>query len=150
MKKIIGMGCALLLLVGCGSTETGTTVCTGNIAGFEKNEVSYEWEGDKIIKSTTVFSQKMEGITEENKATVQQNFDSQYSEYNKTKGVKASIEIGTEDYTVTIVIDYEKADIKELTNLGIVDDSNGSAKYISVEKTLESMKALGLKCSEKK
>lgn len=146
MKKLlcIMMACAFIL-GGCGS-KTEKMVCKYNEDEIN-SENTFEYKDDNVIKQTTVtkLSTKDAGVDKDQLKSVMKATKKMYD----IEGITYDYEIKKDYVKTTSIIDYEKVKIKDLVDLGLINefDENGKKiKRVSLKLTKESLKGIGYKC----
>lgn len=112
---------------------------TGNIDG-QAVQVTLEHEEDILEKQTiekvTPYEILGEDITDEK---VKELAEEQKSIYSQMNGVVYSYEVGESEVSEVITIDFKKADIDQLVEYGIIENSsiseNGDTKTVSMRAT---------------
>lgn len=148
MKKLLLSGLCLLLLAGCGSSETKTNkkVCSFKEEGATM-EVAMTAEGDKInvmdIKMTMNgkdLGMDFDAITDEQKKMVT---DAMKEQFKDMKGLDVNAAIKEKEIVMTMKMDLDKLDKKALEALGIEDDIDDSR---SLKATVKDMEDEGATC----
>ena len=144
MKKLLAIVLLLGSLVGCSEekVEEKTIVCTYSQSGLvTENAIVYE--GDKVVKQTLTnqIDYEMFGLTKEQTEYSTEEYAALYD----VNGVEYTYSIEGTILTETIVIDYKKADLNELSNASLIQMEE-DAKYVSFEKTIESLENSGFIC----
>lgn len=150
MKKLMALGLAsMMLLCGCsGDSKPKTTTCTAK----DGATTVFVSEGDKVITQTEqdIYSFADLALTAEDAANKElmdellANYKDIFVQEGITKGIDITYEVKDEKVIFTIVLDYTKADMKELEDAEIVDDVDSD--YISLKATIENFKADGDVC----
>lgn len=151
MKKIISVLFVALALVGCGSKpqEEVVTVCTNDqpYAVYQSGEQKYTSKGDKVIKL------EIKGVLDagdkETLDTIMDSIDETLADVNELTGVKASAERidDTKIYDIA-EFDLEKADLQELSSLGMIQvDTEEKVFFVSLKQSIANIEALGFSCS---
>ncbi len=145
MKKIIS-AClmAAIVLAGCSSSATTTTICTLEQEGLS-GTVTLEAKGDKVTKQTESVLIPTNGATpediEKTKSTLEQM-------YGGLEGVTMNFEEKDGKFLLETVIDYSKADLAKLSESGLIE-AEGKVAYISLKETIAFQEQSGLKCELK-
>lgn len=139
--KIISVVCLTGVLVACGgSDKTESVTC-------KKDELKMKltYSGKKVVaqEETGVINFKERGLTEKEAKSFADKMKEPYKGIN---GVKMSYDIKDEKLTITLAVDYEKADIDELVKAKLVSASSKGADYIGVEETKKALKTQGYSC----
>ncbi len=116
MKKILVVGTALLVLTGCGNTQTLTCSLVDEDANSSAKVVS-EYKDDKITKFT------METILDFGMEMSESDLESLCAESEGTEGLTCKATQDGTKITLTIGIDMEKADADTLSDLNYEDTS---------------------------
>lgn len=147
MKKVLGIVAVLFLLVGCGG-KTSTTICKGLVGQMDlENEITSS--GDKVSKTTETGAFDFTDLAPSNDE-IEQFVDLISEQYDDLDGIEFDYKIKDEKLTFTVVTDYEKADIEQLQEAGLVEfETEGKAKFISLKETVKALKGQGMTCTEK-
>lgn len=131
----------------------GKTVKKTYEGSFSPNvhtKVYLDAKGDTVVKqkivNTMIFSEL--GLTSEAeiKEFVEKIKASEATSYPGVKGVTYKITSDAKSITETIDIDYTQADLKQLSEVDLIGKEGiETAKFISLAKTEENLKAQGLK-----
>lgn len=147
MNKIkLGLIALVLVgLVGC-SSGTKTTTCS-----LEKPSINikytYESDSDKIKVMTIdqAFDRESIDMSDEE---LEANID-EYKDFYNVDGVTYKATIEKDKIKEIIKVDMDKADVSELTKVGLADDNeDGKATYLSLKKTIEGLENEGAKCEK--
>lgn len=138
MKKLLAVLVPVLLLTGCGSSET-TTTCTFK-EGTNVTTATFTSKGDKVSKQVEETVMVLDAETKAYASTVVSLLK---AELKDIKGVTFADKTTDDSLTLTITVDYTKADFDELAKKDLVE--NG-VDYISLEKTVASFEKDGYTC----
>lgn len=133
--------CTMIAMVGCGAKKQ-TATCTLEQDGL-KYEMVLDAEGDKITKITQTSSVSLEGITEEQIASLDENIAQIKEEYEAINGVKYNSEKSDKELKEIVEIDTSNKDtLKAAIDNGILP-VEGNESNLSFKATKESMADLG-------
>lgn len=152
MKKALGLLTLSLLLTGCSSNKKTTTVCKGSLDEITDSNVTIQATGDKTTKMTNKVTYDFTNyIKEETPITYYEDLVKEdRDEINDLKGVNAKYTVEGTKIVLTVTVDYQKADFKELAAAKlIVQGSAGEVKYISLKQTIAQQTQAGLTCKQK-
>lgn len=148
MRKILNLVLVFVLIIGvtaCGGKEEVRTF--EGISNGVKVQSVFTTKGDKIVKqnSTNTIIFEDFGITEQaEKDAIKEQIQTNVDSLNEIEGVTDTIEVTDESLVETIEIDYEKADIKQLSQMGVIQVTDENIDYLSMKKTAEAQIAAGL------
>lgn len=141
---------ALLLVAGCSKGDTSTVEQT--VCQIEANGVTMTYtmdhEADKVLKqsvSNKLVYADVEGQTM-TKELMEAAGAQAASQLNTIKGISYEYVATDKDYTETTVVDYVKADLAELIDLGIVAYPGEDVKEISLKVVVDAYTAAGFEC----
>lgn len=147
MKKIlctILVGLMLLSLTACGSDpKTKTVILTLEESG---TTIDYKLEAldDVVQKITQISTVDCSSFSDEELSIIQSSAKEYASAYEAIEGVTYSIDIDSTNLVETITIDTTNTDsLQELSASGLLP-IDGTADSISLEKTVENLKELGM------
>lgn len=138
MKKLLAVLVPVLLLTGCGSSET-TTTCTFK-EGPTETTATFTSKGDKVSKQVEESVIVLDAETKTYASTLVSLLE---SELKDIKGVTFTDKTKDDKLILTITVDYTKADFDELAKKDLVESG---VDYISLEKTVESFEKDGYTC----
>lgn len=135
----------LLALVGCGSAEPKTATLTYEDAS---SGVSYVYHleaiGDKCQKLTQTTYLDCSIYDADQIEYLKEAIEEYAGIYDEYEGVTYKTEIGDTTLTEVLTIDVSNMTlVKSLSDAGLLPMDNGSADYISLKKTVESLKSQG-------
>jgi len=107
---------AALTLSACGEEEATETAFTKSQNGVEMT-MTYTAVGDEVVEQTTTNVIDYEAAGFESKEQAQQTLDPLVEQSADVEGYEQSIEYGDSSATEEVSIDYEVADMSELSNL---------------------------------
>lgn len=148
MKKTIGLIWVLItvfLFVGC-STQAESTRIFEVEGGGVKITMVYTFKGDKVIKQSTenIIQYDLAGIS--SKEELQGILDPLVKQYQNVKGLTHSIEYSDTEAIEKLEINYELANLKEITLLPGMDfEAEGDFEFVSMKKSAEMLKGNGFK-----
>lgn len=146
MKKLlcIIMACAFVL-GGCGS-KTEKMVCKYSEDGVS-DDSTIEYKDDNIVKQKTI--RKMDLKNQDvDKSQIKSLMKATKGMYD-IEGVTFDYEIEKDYISATTTVDYEKAKMKDLIEVGLVnefDDKGKKIKRVSFKATKNMLKEVGYKC----
>lgn len=153
MKKIFLIIIVLMIVVGCGSSNT-TNIMTCTI---EDDQISaqetYTADNDQLVSYHAVINSVYSTATEEQLETYKSETQKYYDETLNTDDIDGfTVVVDISDnidnaIKVTLDIDYTKADYSKLAKAGFLDSAE--SETISLEKTREGLIANGYDCQEK-
>ncbi|XVG96177.1 DUF1307 domain-containing protein [Eubacteriales bacterium KG127] len=146
MKKIVSLFVIIILcvaLASCGNEETEkTTVLEKELLGG-KITMAFTHKGDRVLKlhQTQTIPYSAYGSTDKEaiKLLVEQEMEG-LSEYN---GYKYSFELGDEDFTETVDIDFAVLDPEEAKSIPGLQFTGDLDQGISLEKTMKEFTSEG-------
>lgn len=159
MKRFVLM--ALICVLGAcsriGSMDQETKEVkntTMNCTSQNKEEYSFFAQGDEIKSMQEVFYMSFEEIgvdaqqdTEHIKNDINEKLSAKYA---SIPGVSAIVdEVVDNQIKVIFMIDFNVADMNQLVESGIIDESEGQNHYVSLEKTKETHEKNGFACEYK-
>lgn len=152
MKKVLGLLTLGLLLTGCSNNKETTTICKGSLDEITDSIVTIQAKGDETTKMTNKVTYDFTNyISDQTPITYYEDLVKEDNdELNDLKGVKANYKIEGTKITLTVTVDYKKADFKQLADAKlIVQGTEGEVKYISLKQTIAQQTKAGLTCKEK-
>lgn len=164
MKKLGMLLVLVLLFSGCArlsdfnteSTRTqkeqkedqtpATMTCTS-----DKNDtLTFEAKGDQIQSMTQTFAMSFSdlGIRDDLDAqSIQDKINQSLQSLYDLKGVEASGEIVDDHVEITLHVNYEIANDKELVEAGLLQEGEKDSEHISLAQTRKSQEASGYTCT---
>lgn len=147
VKKITALAAlpiaAVLSLSACSDEETETTF--SNSEGGVEMTMTYTAVGDEVIKQTTsnIIDYEEAGLGDEDQA--KQMLEPMLEQGADIEGYEQSIEYGDTSATEEVSVDYEVADLAELSQVpgfeGAANTDDG--EYISLEESREMLEDQG-------
>ncbi len=170
MRKILFIT-GLVLLSGCSSIQTiinndTTKDPTKETKKKKLKEVTYACQGQEdssmtlIAKGDQLLSMKqvsylsfsdmgIEISDEMNKDTIQQKVNEALDDkYKYIDGVDVNGNLMSDKVEITIQLDFEKADLDELVDNGLLDQAEKENGKVSLKKTMEAYQESGYACQE--
>lgn len=137
----------LLALVGCGSMEPQSKTATLTY-NDEANGISYvyylEAIGDKCQKLTQTTNLDCSLYDGEQIEYMKEAMETYAGIYEAYEGVSYTSQISDTQLTETLTVDLsDMALVKSLSDAGLLPMENGDADYISLKKTVDSLKNQG-------
>lgn len=142
--RFLALVSALLFsLSSCGAKETATTL-TNNVNGVDMT-YTYFADGDDVVRQTTknVMPYSVLGVTTADEA--KQILDPLIEEFQGVTGLEHEMAYGENEVTETLTVDYEKADLSEISELTGSAFSGDTAEgtKVSLKKSIEMLEAQG-------
>lgn len=149
MKKVLAAVLSICMLFGlaaCGSKgeKTSITVCEGNTMSVEVVN-TLEAKGNKVIKQTMEMKTDIGslGLSEDD---IKDLLDQVAAVYDIT-GVSYDHSLDGNILTETVTIDFSKADLKELKEAELLDESStGDEAFIGLKETVSAIEGQGFTC----
>ena len=146
-RKLISLS-MLVLLAGCQKegVVNQQAICTYENEDV-KAETIFEHDGKNVIMQTNhnqIELEKVEISKEELEATAM--IASEIS--RPLSGVTYYYEIDDTYFNETLIIDFDKASLIELADIGLVRNMKEEVTSISIEATINSNREMGMTCSE--
>ena len=147
MKKITGILVACILVLGLSACKAELKEDVGACT-IEQNGVSirmsFDAEGDKIVKVKQESVINMEGYTDEDKAMIQESVEQMAESYSGLEGVSYNIEENGEELTEKIEMNVgDKETLKAVIKAGLLPVDDENVEKLSLEKTLEGLGSSG-------
>ncbi len=100
------------------------------------NELVYYYVGDEVTRQTSVTEMDYAAIGVTNEEEARELLDEFAQEYTDTEGVEHNIEYGEDGYVETIEVNYDEADLSEVSNLeGAEFEGEETANFVSMERS---------------
>lgn len=123
-----------------------TMTCTS-----DKNDtLTFEAKGDQIQNMTQVFTMSFAdlGIREDLDAqSIQDKINQSLQSLYDLKGVEATGKIVEDHVEITLHVNYEIANDKELVEAGLLQEGERDSEHISLKQTRKSQEASGYTCT---
>lgn len=146
MKKLLLVLFAICLLTGCGSSSAPEKlVCSGKTAEVIDVTNVLEYDGDKVLKQTMTNEVSLDalGISEDTLNGLVEQYKTAYD----VAGVTYTTEIKDGVFKEEVKIDFEKADLKVLASIGLIDaEEEETITYVSLKQTKEALETFGFTC----
>ena len=138
------------LLCGCTSSKSDTTTCSINGQGLQDEQIITSVDGN-----VTVLEERLEidlldlGASKENIETIDEEdlralFESQIPQLADTiEGVQVDYQLEDEKAIFNMRIDFDKADTKTLSDMGIIDADTSN---IRLDGSIEALEKQGYSC----
>ncbi|WP_075876159.1 DUF1307 domain-containing protein [Merdibacter massiliensis] len=138
------------LLCGCTSSKSDTTTCSINGQGLQDEQIITSVDGN-----VTVLEERLEidlldlGASKENIETIDEEdlralFESQIPQLADTiEGVQVDYQLEDEKAIFNMRIDFDKADTKTLSDMGIIDADTSN---IRLDGSIEALEKQGYTC----
>jgi len=129
----------ILVISGCGKSDTKVLTCSGVSPGNNMNAAStvkYTFENDKLSK--TKIEVTFKDITVDNLSSVWDTFKTQFTQQNEPveeEGFIRTVKADDKNYTFSVImeIDFEKISKETMTKYGIEDYSSKTYEEIKEE-----------------
>lgn len=153
MKKLLVCFCMLLLATGCSKDSTPKQVtCKGNLDGQDTITV-ISAEGDEVLKEDIEMKMDLSSmvdlssLSDADKENLTKTLDKTFKDELgiEMEGVTISSELSGNEFIARLSIDYTIADAKELQDAEIIE--GGFYLGLSLEKSIENYKEMGLSCN---
>lgn len=164
MKKCLLL-CMALALAGCqrvgqnpqtadpAAEEPTSSVKHTLLCTLDEDEYEFDAQGDKILtsKMTVVSSLESLGADEDtDKELLQEAVEQSLSaSYGSMAGVEADWSLQDGHVLITLRIDYDKADLNDLIDAGLLQAGEMESQYTSLDKTQNDLEAAGFACTVK-
>lgn len=147
MKKITGILMACILVLGLSACKAELTEDAGACT-IEQNGVnirmSFDAEGDKIVKIKQESVLSLEGYSEEDKAMIQVSIDQAAAEYKDIEGVTYTTEENGDEIVEKIEMNVgDKETLQAVVSAGLLPVDDEDVTELSLEKTLEGLGSSG-------
>ena len=123
-----------------------TMTCTSD----KKDTLTFEAKGDQIQNMTQVFTMSFAdlGIREDLDAqSIQDKINQSLQSLYDLKGVEATGKIVEDHVEITLHVNYEIANDKELVEAGLLQEGERDSEHISLKQTRKSQEASGYTCT---
>ncbi|MFD1608221.1 YehR family lipoprotein [Oceanobacillus luteolus] len=149
MKKWFMFGLTLLIsftLIACGAEETTTTLSMEQ-AGVTM-VVTLKAEGDRVTEQTADNEIMYDALGVSTAEEAEEFFAGFVEGFDETEGVTHNIEYQEDKVVESLTVDYEKADIDEVSQLAGSQYEAESGDEISLERTIEMLEEQGFEIVE--
>lgn len=136
--------CMLLLmvvLVGCGRKET-ETVYSLSMNGVDIT-ITYYAKGDIVTKQTTYSTIPYSAVGATTIEEAKLVFDPMVQTYQGIEGVEESIEYKEDHAIETLVVDYSKADLEQVSKLSGSEFEGDTSGKVSLKKSIKLLEDSG-------
>ena len=157
MRKHILLYISALFLCGCSSQEQKSILCSGYLNG-KQITTSLQAHGDDVYIETYeevldlskmgYDSNKFNDAQKQEVISLMSSRHYDTSKFENIPGVSLSAELQDNNLIIRLQFDYEEANIDDLKELHLIEDSGFLDLGISLEKTKEGYEANGLICKQ--
>ena len=116
----------VVIVTGCSSQETATVLKKSQPGVM--SEITYYAEGDKVTKQTATNVVSYEEAGLKDKSAAQGLLDEASKPYQNVEGLTHSIEYNETSATESLSVDFDEADIVEMSDLGVLSTNKEVAK----------------------
>lgn len=147
MKKVLpllAVVCSLFILVGCGGSKEETKTFETKQNGAEMS-LTYTYKGDIVSKQTATNKIPYSSLGVSTKEEAQAVTKAIEEQYQGVKGLKETMDFKEDHAIEKVEVDYEKADLEELSAIPGMNFSDTSKDGISMKKTQEMLEKMNFK-----
>lgn len=145
MKKIL-LAFLLILLTSCSLLDTPSEITT--VCRYQEDPWDIEYifvsQNDELIEEDTVQEYTWLGYMSEQ--DIMDELKSLEDLYAGRSGISYTYDLQEEQVIETFHIDYEQASIDDLIEVGLLEESDDSQVYVSLQATLDNLEPLGFDC----
>lgn len=126
------------------------TPATMTCSSDKNDALTFEAKGDEIQNMTQVFTMSFAdlGIREDLDAqSIQDKINQSLQSLYDLKGVEATGKMVEDHVEITLRVNYEIANDKELVEAGLLQEGERDSEHISLEQTRKSQEASGYTCT---
>ena len=148
IRLLAGLFLALAMVACGGKAETTTRTFTQTTNNVESTLV-FTCDGDKVVKQTAKNVMKYDdfGLTDKDEAKelIEPQLEDYAKQYEGIDGVTYELDFQDDRVVENISVDYTVASLSDLKDIQgfTMDDNDGKADFVSMEKTSETLEAQG-------